>query len=46
MLDFLGAGDVAGRITAAVNRFNPPEHLSTSQVGDIIAQHAEAGERV
>jgi 3-isopropylmalate dehydrogenase len=46
MLDFLGAGEVAGRITAAVNSFTPAGQLSTSQVGDIIAQHAQAAERV
>jgi 3-isopropylmalate dehydrogenase len=46
MLDFLGAADVARRITAAVSSFAPAEQLSTSQVGDIIAQHAQAGERV
>jgi 3-isopropylmalate dehydrogenase len=46
MLDFLGAGDVAGRITAAVSAFTPNQRLSTSQVGDAIAQHAQTAERV
>jgi 3-isopropylmalate dehydrogenase len=46
MLDFLGAGDVAGRVTAAVSGFTPDASLSTSQVGDAIARRAQAGERV
>jgi 3-isopropylmalate dehydrogenase len=46
MLDFLGAGDVAGRIAAAVSNFTPGANLSTTQVGDAIAQRAQAGERV
>jgi 3-isopropylmalate dehydrogenase len=46
MLDFLGAGDVAGRVTAAVRSFTPDANLSTSQVGDAIAHRAQAGERV
>jgi 3-isopropylmalate dehydrogenase len=46
MLDFLGAGDVAGRVTAAVSSFTPDANLSTSQVGDAIAHRAQAGERV
>jgi 3-isopropylmalate dehydrogenase len=46
MLDFLGAADVAGRVTAAVSSFTPDTNLSTSQVGDAIARRAQAGERV
>jgi 3-isopropylmalate dehydrogenase len=46
MLDFLGARDVAGRVTAAVSGFTPDANLTTSQVGDAIAHRAEAGERV
>jgi hypothetical protein len=46
MLDFLGAGNVAGRVTAAVSSFTPDANLSTSQVGDAIAHRAQAGERV
>jgi 3-isopropylmalate dehydrogenase len=46
MLDFLGAGDVAGRVTAAVSGFTPDANLTTSQVGDAIAHRAQAGERV
>jgi 3-isopropylmalate dehydrogenase len=46
MLDFLGAGDVAGRVTAAVSGFTPDASLPTSQVGDAIARLAQAGERV
>src|SRR6202008_679440 len=44
MLDFLGAADVARRSTAAVSTFAPDQQLSTAQVGDIIAQHAQAEE--
>ncbi len=46
MFDFLGASEVAGRITAAVRALPPAADLSTSQAGDIIAQHAQAAERV
>jgi 3-isopropylmalate dehydrogenase len=46
MFDFLGASEVAARITAAVRTVPPVADLSTSQVGDIIAQHAQAAERV
>jgi 3-isopropylmalate dehydrogenase len=38
MLDFLGAGDVASRITKAVEGFLSDRSLSTSQVGDLIAE--------
>jgi 3-isopropylmalate dehydrogenase len=46
MLDFLGASEVAGRITAAVRTLPPVANLSTSRAGDLIAQHAQAAERV
>jgi 3-isopropylmalate dehydrogenase len=46
MLEFLGADEVAGRIAAAVAGFAPRTNLSTSEVGDDIAQRAQAGERV
>jgi 3-isopropylmalate dehydrogenase len=46
MLDFLGARDVAGRITAAVAGFTAGASLSTSEVGDAIAQNSQAEERV
>jgi 3-isopropylmalate dehydrogenase len=38
MLDFLGAGDAASRITKAVAAFTPGPDVSTSQVGDAIAE--------
>ena len=38
MLDFLGAGDAASRITKAVAGFTPASGSSTSQVGDAIAE--------
>ena len=38
MLDFLGAGDAASRITKAVSGFVPEPDSSTSQVGDAIAE--------
>ncbi|HEX6395053.1 MAG TPA: 3-isopropylmalate dehydrogenase [Acidimicrobiales bacterium] len=38
MLDFLGAGDAASRITKAVSAFAPGPELSTTQVGDAIAE--------
>ena len=38
MLDFLGAGDAASRITKAVAAFTPGPNASTSQVGDSIAE--------
>jgi 3-isopropylmalate dehydrogenase len=38
MLDFLGAGDAASRITKAVEGFSPDPNLSTAQIGDIIAE--------
>ena len=38
MLDFLGAGDAASRITKAVSGFAPGPESSTSQVGDAIAE--------
>ena len=38
MLDFLGAGDAASRITKAVAAFTPGPDASTSQVGDAIAE--------
>jgi len=37
MLDFLGAGDVATRITTAVERVTAPSGASTSEIGDAIA---------
>jgi len=37
MLDFLGAGDVAARITTAVERVTAPSGASTSEIGDAIA---------
>jgi 3-isopropylmalate dehydrogenase len=46
MLDFLGATEVASRITAAVASFAPDPNLSTSQVGDAIALQCGAEERV
>jgi 3-isopropylmalate dehydrogenase len=46
MLEFLGADDVAGRIAAAVAGYTPDAKPSTSEVGDAIAQRAQAGERV
>jgi hypothetical protein len=46
MLEFLGADDVAGRIAAAVAGYIPDANPSTSEVGDAIAQRAQAGERV
>jgi 3-isopropylmalate dehydrogenase len=41
MLDFLGAGDVAHRITTAVTAFTADANLSTSEVGDAIAREAQ-----
>jgi 3-isopropylmalate dehydrogenase len=38
MLDFLGSGDAASRITKAVAAFSPEHEMSTSQVGDAIAE--------
>jgi 3-isopropylmalate dehydrogenase len=38
MLDFLGASDAASRITKAVEGFAPDRNLSTTQVGDAIAE--------
>jgi 3-isopropylmalate dehydrogenase len=38
MLDFLGAGDSASRITKAVAGFTPGHDMSTTQVGDAIAE--------
>jgi 3-isopropylmalate dehydrogenase len=38
MLDFLGAGDSASRITKAVSAFSPGPDMSTTQVGDAIAE--------
>jgi len=38
MLDFLGAGDAASRITKAVSGFVPGSGSSTFQVGDAIAE--------
>jgi 3-isopropylmalate dehydrogenase len=38
MLDFLGAGDAASRITKAVGGFTAGPDLSTTQVGDAIAE--------
>jgi 3-isopropylmalate dehydrogenase len=38
MLDFLGAGDAASRITKAVGAFTPGPDMSTTQVGDAIAE--------
>jgi 3-isopropylmalate dehydrogenase len=38
MLDFLGAGDAAARVNKAVESFRPDPSLSTSQVGDAIAE--------
>ena len=38
MLDFLGAGDAASRITKAVGAFAPANDMSTTQVGDAIAE--------
>ena len=38
MLDFLGAGDAASRITKAVAAFAPAHDMSTTQVGDAIAE--------
>ena len=46
MFDFLGAERGGRRIAAAVAGFRVGRLLSTSQVGDIIAQHAQAAERV
>jgi 3-isopropylmalate dehydrogenase len=42
MVDFLGAGEVARRITDAVARFSPSPGLSTTQMGDAIAELAAA----
>jgi 3-isopropylmalate dehydrogenase len=38
MLDFLGAGDAASRITKAVTAVTPGPEMSTTQVGDAIAE--------
>ena len=38
MLDFLGAGDAASRITKAVAALVPGQDMSTTQVGDAIAE--------
>jgi 3-isopropylmalate dehydrogenase len=38
MLDFLGSGDAASRITKAIEGFPPGRNLSTTQVGDAIAE--------
>ncbi|HEX4862698.1 MAG TPA: 3-isopropylmalate dehydrogenase [Acidimicrobiales bacterium] len=38
MLDFLGAGDAASRMTKAVAAFTPGQNMSTTQVGDAIAE--------
>jgi len=38
MLDFLGAGDAASRITKAIEGFPSDRNLSTTQVGDAIAE--------
>jgi 3-isopropylmalate dehydrogenase len=38
MLDFLGAADAASRMTKAVEGLLPDRNLSTSQVGDLIAE--------
>ena len=38
MLDFLGSGDAASRITKAIEGFPPDRNLSTTQVGDAIAE--------
>jgi len=38
MLDFLGAGDAASRITKAVSGYVPEPDTSTSRVGDAIAE--------
>jgi len=38
MLDFLGDGEAAGRIARAVAAFHPDGTLSTSEVGDAIAE--------
>jgi 3-isopropylmalate dehydrogenase len=38
MLDFLGSGDAASRITKAVEGFGSDHSLSTTQVGDAIAE--------
>jgi 3-isopropylmalate dehydrogenase len=49
MLDFLGAREAAGRITRAVSSLSTsergPQRLTTSQIGDAIADHI-AAERV
>lgn len=38
MLDFLGSGDAASRMTKAVGVFTADRNLSTTQVGDAIAE--------
>lgn len=38
MLDFLGAGEAAARINKAVREFRPDRVLSTTEVGDAIAE--------
>ncbi|MCL6092160.1 MAG: 3-isopropylmalate dehydrogenase [Actinobacteria bacterium] len=38
MLDYLGLGDAAARITKAVQGFEPPASMTTSQFGDAIAE--------
>jgi 3-isopropylmalate dehydrogenase len=38
MLDFLGSGDAASRITKAVASFSPDQEMSTTEVGDVIAE--------
>ncbi len=38
MLDFLGAADAASRVTKAVEGFHPDRSLSTTEVGDAIAE--------
>ncbi len=42
MLDFLGAGEVARRITEAVAGFTARPGLSTAQIGDALADHVAA----
>ncbi|MGH3493223.1 MAG: isocitrate/isopropylmalate family dehydrogenase, partial [Sciscionella sp.] len=38
MLDFLGASDASSRITKSVEGFSPAAGLTTSQIGDAIAE--------
>ena len=42
MLDFLGAADEAGRITAAVQDVIADPGLSTSEIGDALARAVAA----